>query len=159
MTYTWLLPSPGPIAPSPSTTAALLQATGRTSLGGMLDQLIDPTTRDYVDDVDGSWVETADSRTLVMIMIEMRYGEDFYAPEDGTRVKSMLESGDPVTPELAIAETVRALGILEGVGFISDVVVTSDFDQTGRFTIVCLWKDLASGSPVDLSYVPFDQAA
>ena len=156
--YSWRLPAP-PAAEAPTpTAAALLQAIAKTPLGASLDMLIDPISLDYVDTDDGEWLETSDSRTLVMIMIEMRLGEDFFAPEDGTRVKALFETGDPVTEEIAVAETLRAMGLLADAGIVSDVSANYDRDETGRLTISLLWRDLASGSPVDLVYVPFGQA-
>jgi hypothetical protein len=157
--FSWRLPAPPVPVAAPGSAAATLQAQARTTFGGMLDQLIDPVTLDYVDADDGSWVETADSRSIMMCQIELRLGEDIYAPEDGTRVKAFLETGDPVTPEIAIAETLRAANLLVTAGIVSDVQASSGFDETGRFTITMAWRDLASGMPVDLVYVPFVQQA
>jgi hypothetical protein len=117
--------------------------------------LIDPVTLDYVDTDDGEWQETADSRTLVMCMLEMRLGSSYSAPADGTEIKAMLERGDPVTPEIVIADVSRAMGILAADGIVEDVTVGTDTDESGRFVLVLHWRDLASGSPVDLVYVPF----
>ena len=157
-TFSWRLPSPPAAVVAPGTAAAQLQAQARTQLGAFLDMVIDPVTLDYVDTDDGEWLETADSRTLVMIQIEMRLGEDFFAPEDGTRIKALLETGDPVTDQLAVLETRRALQVLVDAGIISEVQVTSKFEGE-LLTIICNWRDLASGSPVDLVYQPFGQAA
>ncbi len=129
--------------------------TSRSALGGALDMLLDPVTLDYVDSDDGEWKETADSRTLVMIMIEMRLGGSYSAPEDGTEIKAMIERGDPVTPAIVVAECERAMGVLVRDGLIEDVTLATDTDEAGRFVLVLHWRDLASGSPVDLVYVPF----
>lgn len=152
--YSWRLPAPPVAVAATSTAAELLQAQSKTRLGGLLDQLIDPVTLDYVDTDDGEWAETADSRSIVMIQIEMNLGEDFYAPEDGTRVKRLLETGDPLTPDIAVAESLRALSLVQVAGIISDVTATHGFVD-GIFTITMGWRDLASGSPVDLVYQPF----
>jgi hypothetical protein len=117
--------------------------------------LIDPVTLDYVDTDGGDWQETADSRTLVMCMLEIRLGSSYSAPEDGTEIKAMLERGSPVTPEIVVAETDRAMSILVADGLIEDVTINTDKDETGRFVLVLHWRDLASGSPVDLVYAPF----
>lgn len=155
MSYSWSLPGPPALTPSPGSAAAALLAQVRSQLGGLYDLVLDPLTLDYVDTDDGEWLESADSRTLVMVMIEMRFGEDYAAPNDGTRIKSLLETGDPVTPEVVLAETMRVMNILVDAGIIADVTAKDDVDETGRFTLVMNWRDLASGSPVDLQYVPF----
>lgn len=155
MSYSWYLPSPPALVPSPGSPAAVLMAQVRSALGGLYDMVIDPITLDYVDTEDGEWLESADSRTLVMIMLEMRFGEDYAAPGDGTRIKALLESGDPVTADLVLAETMRVMNILVDAGVVADVTAKDDVDETGRFTLVLNWRDLASGSPVDLNYTPF----
>lgn len=142
-------------------------ATEFTELGGLLDQYLDPVTLDYVDTDDGEWLETADSRTLVMIMLEQKLGKDWAAPGDGTRVKDSLENtdGDPTTTAFVVAETQRAMAVLAADGIVSDVTVIGTeriggieraiVDEAGRQVIKVSWRDLASGSPVDLVYTPF----
>lgn len=139
--------------------------TERTPLGGMLDQMLDPITLDYIDTADGEWLETADSRTLVMWMLEMRLGASYYAPRDGTRIRELIERGDPVTPEVVEAEYRRAMAVLEAAGVVADFAIrTRDdrgvplVDEAGRFTPVLSWRDLATGTPVDLVYAPADGA-
>ena len=135
---------------------ALVNApTSRSDLGGAFDQLLDPITLDYVDSPDGDWKETADSRTLVLCMLEMRLGGSYTAPEDGTDIKAMLERGDPVTPEIVVAEASRVMSLLVTDGIVENFTVNTDKDETGRFVLVLQWRDLASGSPVDLVYAPF----
>lgn len=137
------------------TFALVNSPTSRSALGGSLDQLLDPVTLDYVDTDDGEWQETADSRTLVMCMLEMRLGSSYSAPQDGTEIKAMLERGDPVTPAIVVADVERAMGLLVAEGLIEDVTTGTDTDEAGRFVLVLHWRDLANGSPVDLVYVPF----
>lgn len=118
--------------------------------------LIDPVSLDYVDTDDGEFLETADSRTIVMAMIEIRLGEAFDCPGDGTRIKALLEVGDPVTPSIVIAETLRAMGLLVDEGIIADIDAKEGPTVDGRFTLLLSWRDLASGSPVDnFEFEPF----
>lgn len=156
MSYSFDLP-PGSVfvPPDPGTSASLQQATARSVLGGLLDMLIDPVSLDFVDTEDGEFLETADSRTIVMMMIEIRLGESFSDPGDGTRIKALLEAGDPVTAGVVIAETLRAMQLLVDAGIISDVDATEGTTVDGRFELKTRWRDLASGSPVDLAYEPF----
>lgn len=161
--YTWEIPGPPAVASSTGSSGLGSGATARTaaSLGGLLDQLIDPVTRDYVDADDGSWVETADSRTIVMIMLDTMYGYSYAYAEDGTRIRELLETGDPLTPEIAAAEISRAMRVLERNGILSEFSIaivdddgTSLVDRGGTFSPVLRWTDLASGSPVELAYTP-----
>lgn len=162
--YSWRLPAPMLLGGGESLAAELAGAIGRTQLGGLFDMFIDTTSFDYVDTEDGEWLETADSRTIVMQMLEIRFGKDFAAPGDGTRIKDELENddGDPVTPGFVIAETLRAMTILVDAGIISDVQATMTdergnllVDEAGRPVVKLFWRDLASGSPIDLVYAPF----
>lgn len=149
---------PVPIAAVPNT------PTTRAQMGGALtDQLLDPVTLDYVDDGEGGWLETADSRTMVMIQLEKMLGRSITAPEDGTMIREWFELGDPVTPALVAAEVTRAMRLLELAGLISDfaIRIADDngedlVDDNGRFSPVLTWTDRATGNPVDLTYAPFE---
>lgn len=139
----------------------------RAQSGALYDQYLEPITLDYVDgpDVDGTdgaWLETADSRTAMMIMLETRLGTSYSAPRDGTKIGEMLASGDPVTPEIVAAECTRAAGELERVGMISDFAIAIKdangaylTNGAGRLEPILRWTDRATGTPVDLAYAPF----
>lgn len=153
-TFTWDLPSPPALAPDPGTAADYLFATLQSQTGGLLDLVIDPTTLDYVDTENGDWLETADSRTLVMCMIELELDGDIYTPEDGTRIKALQRERDgAVLDEEIVAEVRRVLQVVADAGIISDSSVTSQ-RVAGELVVDCNWTDVASGSPVDLTYKP-----
>lgn len=137
-----------------------LAALGATEAGdpGQLDMLLDPATLDYVRTDNGEWAETADSRTLVMIMLELELGASPFDPSDGTTIAARRRDGDPVTPEDVQAEVLRVGDILTRAGTIADLDVRvrgADGnilrDSAGRFLVALSWRDLASGSPVDLA--------
>lgn len=149
--YTFI-PGPG------GSSLGSLNATPAGDLAGQLDQLIDPVTGDYVDTDDGEWAETADSRTAMLLQLEIEYGASPFRPGDGTTVRARRRDGDPITPEEVEAETRRAGAVLQAAGMIADLEVAirdengNVFrDQSGRFTVRVSWRDLASGSPVDLT--------
>lgn len=149
---------PPPSAPS---TQVPNTPTVRSKLGGLYDQLLDPLTLDYVDSDDGAWVETADSRTIFLVMAETMLGKSYTAPGDGTRIREQLEKGDPVTIAFVVAEYQRIAGILAAEGILRDYSITTKdanghdlVDANGRFTPIHHWTDLASGTPVDLAYSP-----
>lgn len=138
-----------------------LDATAGGGLAGQYDQLINPTTLDYVRNDVGEWAETADTRTTMLLMLELELGASPFDPQDGTTIKAKLRDGDPVTPEELRAETLRAAGILQSAGLITDLAVTVRDsanqvlrDQSGRTLVRVDWRDLASGSPVDLVLQP-----
>lgn len=148
------VPSPG------GTPLSLLDATPLGPLG-QSDQLIDPTTGDYVDTDNGEWAETADSRPTMLIMLEMELGASPYDPRDGTTLRARMRDGDPVTPEEIESETRRAGGILQAASIIADFTVSIRDprgqllrDQSGRLLVQTSWRDLASGSPIDLLLQP-----
>jgi hypothetical protein len=128
---------------------------------GQLDQVIDPVSGDYVRNDVGEWEEEGDSRTTVLLMISIELGASPFDPDDGTTIAAMLRDGDPVTPEDLRAETLRAVGILQTAGIITDLDVTvrDSFgdvlrDQSGRTLVRTSWRDLASGASADLILQP-----
>jgi hypothetical protein len=153
-----------PLAPLDATVSASPTFAAQT-VSAPLDMYLDPITLDYVDTDDGEWFEVPDSRTLVMIQLEQRLGASWESSGDGTEIKAKLEDGDPVTPEYIAAETRRALQVLVAAGNISDVSVgpivdaTGEYtrDDTGRFVLSVAWRDLASNTPVDLTYPAFER--
>lgn len=123
-----------------------------------LDQLIDPITGDYVRNDVGEWTETADSRTTMLLMIEIEFGGSPFDPSDGTSLKERIRAGDPITPEEVREETLRIGQVLESAGILTDLEVAVRDpsgavlrDRAGRLVVQTSWRDLASGSPVDLT--------
>lgn len=136
---------------------AMLNATSSSGLAGQLDQLIDPNTGDYVRNDIGEWAETADSRTSMFLMLEIELGASPFDPGDGTTIKTRLRDGDPVTPEEIQAETLRAGAVLQAAGILTDLEVSVRDasgrllrDQSNQPVVRTSWRDLCSGSPVDL---------
>lgn len=145
------VPGPGGVSLSD------LDPTPAGGLAGSMDQLINPTTGDYVRNDVGEWVETADTRTTMLLMLSIELDACPFDPGDGTTIGSLLRDGDPVTPETVRSETERAAGILQSDGLIADleVRVRDDAnnilrDSAGRLLVRTSWRDLASGTPVDL---------
>lgn len=135
--------------------SALSQSPGGF-IPGAFDMLIDPVTLDYVDTDNGEFAETADSRTTMLVQLELEFGASPFDPQDGTRLAELRRSGDPITPEVVQSEVLRAGGLLATAGIISELrVATRDdrgdalLDASGRFQPRLSWRDLASGSPVD----------
>lgn len=129
------------------------------ALPGSLDRVIDPKTLDYVRLPDGTWADTADSRTIVLIALSVRLNGSPWDPEDGTQLAAMRERGQSISPELALAETQRVGTALTRDGILSRFTAsvrtaagTNRVDALGRLSILCNWHDLASGSPVNLVY-------
>lgn len=132
-------------------------ALGQT-FGGSTDMLIDPVTLDYVRTPTGEWAETADSRTLMMAMLEIEFGTSPFDPNDGTTLAARRRDGDPITQDEIEAETLRVADILVREGLIADVEVTTTdaagqplSTVSGRSVVAISWRDLASGHPVDLA--------
>lgn len=145
------VPGPG------GTPLSALDATPAGDLAAQLDMLVDPSTGDFLETDDGEFAETADTRTTMLLMLELEYGASPFTPGDGTTLAARRRRGDPITPEEIEAETVRAATILQDAGLISHLAVSVRNsagqllrDQSGRLLVRTDWRDLASGSPVDL---------
>lgn len=152
-TYTWTIPS----SPSPSSAANSTPSATPLHVFGFYDQEIDPASRDYIDEDDGSWSETEDSRTAVMLQLDIEYGQWFADPEAGSRIKEMLRSGDPITTGQLVDEVKRALQLLVDDGIIADlqVGVVEEDDARGYVGLELTYTDRASGHVVDVAYSPF----
>lgn len=152
--FTWTIPSPpSPTPPTGSGSGATAAVAARTF--GLYDQEIDQETRDYIDTDDGAWSETEDSRTAVMLQLEIEYGKWWVDPDAGSRIAEMLLSGDPTDAETLAVEVRRALGVLVGEGIIADLVVEVASEEWGFVELHLSYTDRASGSTVDGSYMPF----
>lgn len=134
---------------------------GPRSLISGLDRLIDPVTRDYVRTANGEWVETQDSRTIMLISLSVELGASPFDPEHGTSVAAAVRSGSLTSPEFLQAETVRVGADVAAEGVLSDLVVTVRDrdgnelrDQSGRLIVKTQWRDLGSGSPIDATFTP-----
>lgn len=124
----------------------------------LTDMLIDPVTLDYVRNAAGEWAETADSRTLMMIALELELGASPFDPQDGTTIAARRRDGDPVTPDEIEAEALRVGDQFQREGVIADFSATvrdaADRvlrDSSGRLIASLSWRDLASGTLVDLA--------
>lgn len=154
-TFTWVVPTPP--SPTPTEPASVAADEPADVLFGNLDQELDPATLDYVDTDDGGWSETASSRTAVMMQLSIRYNTWPADPDAGTRVPEMLESGEPVTPEMVVDDTRRALQVLVEDGIISDLSVqTGSIDEeTGALEVAIDYTDVVTGHVVELVFSPF----
>lgn len=121
------------------------------------DTAIDFATHDYIDDGEGSWLETEDSRATVLYQLECRYGAWFGDPTAGSRLKELLERSDPTSSIELRDEALRALQVLVDSGVISELVVTIDEsgDEAGRAVILLHYRDRTTGDPVDVAYSPW----
>lgn len=158
MSYSFDLPGSTSPPPSPSGLSSSSAAL-RPVIGAVYDQEIDPATADYIDNDDGTWRETPDSRSIVLCQVELELAASIYTPGDGTRIAERIRTGDPLTTAFVEAELGRALGILEVAGVIASVRVSGRdtngkqlVDETGRALFELHYTDLATGSPVDEVY-------
>lgn len=149
------VPGPG------GTSLAALGPTPAGDLAGRLDMLIDPATLDFVRTANGEWAETADSRTKMLLMMELELGASPFTPADGTRIAEFRRLGDPITPEFLQSEARRAGQLLVQAGVVSDLVVAVRDqhgevlrDLAGRAVVFLTYRDLASSSPVELILQP-----
>ncbi len=139
---------------------ASLGVTPATITGG-LDRLIDPGTRDYVRTANGEWVETQDSRTIMLIAMSVALGESPFDPTHGSTIARRLKSGVGYSPDFLLAETLRVGAELQQEGILSDLRVNvrdaegnTLVDRDGHLSVHTEWRDLASGSPINAAFTP-----
>lgn len=154
-TFTWTITSPASSTPSAPASSSVPEPSD--ILFGLLDLEIDPVTRDYIDTDDGGWAETATSRTAVVCQLSIRYNAWPADPEAGTRLAEWLESGEPVTAEMVVDDTRRAMQHVVVDGLISDLSVEAGtFDpEAGALELELAYTDVLSGYRVELLYSPF----
>lgn len=141
------------------------QDQGQPGAGGQIgiaDRLIDPGTLDYVRDGRGGWVHTPDNRSTVLIALSVQLNRSPYDPDDGTMIEERRTQGDLSSPDFIGAETIRVLENLARVGVVANpVVAVRDAagdplsDDQGRTQVDTAWIDLASGSPITTTFLPF----
>lgn len=151
--FTWTIPSSSTPTPPPPSVATEDPA---DVLFGGFDQELDPTSSDYTDTDDGAWGETASSRSAVMCQLSIRYNSWPADPDAGVRLYEMLESGDPVTPDMVEDDTKRAMQVLVDDGIVADLAVdVGAFDvEAGRLEVNLSYTDVASGHTVELVFSP-----
>lgn len=150
--FSWTVPpvpAGSPLVPSGSA------STRSNRTFGLYDQEIDQQTHDYIDTDDGAWSETQDSRTAVMMQLEIEYGRWWVDPDAGSRIKALLTSEVPADAQSLAVETKRALGVLVAEGIISDLTVTILNEEYGLVELGLTYSDRASGQTVDGVYLPF----
>lgn len=133
------------------------------SVAGSLDRVIDPATGDYLRDTHGVWLHTADSRTVVLIALSTRLNRSAYHPQRGTLVQDRQQEGTLSGMGFVEAETLRVLQGLESEGHISQPSVSTRDDQgrqlrdaDGVPIVQTYWRDLASGSPLNATFRPYN---
>lgn len=117
----------------------------------MREILIDPLTRNFVRDGAGGFRFAVGAETSVLHQLEIHFGGDWLAPEDG----SLLHELDAFTGEddaLIKAELERCLGVLVRRGRISDVAVTmTPTPVGGRSDATVSYRDARTGRPLSFT--------
>lgn len=149
--YTWVIPSPAPTANSAAPSNLAPSSTLRSRSSRSLDLVID--RGDFVDAADGTWLESDDSRTAVLIQLESFYNRWWGDPSSGSFLREIL-TGDIQTVSQVRDECLRALQVMVTEGVISNLSVSTESDDRGRAAFIIDYTDRASGRPIDLALVP-----
>jgi hypothetical protein len=149
--YTWIVPSPAVssnvAAPSNVTSSSRLRGRSARALDLVLD------LGDFVDAPDGTWLESDDSRTAVIIQLESFYNKWWGDSSSGSFLREIL-SADIQTVSQVRDECLRALQVMVAEGVISNLSISTEEDDLGRAAFILDYTDRASGRPVDLALVP-----
>lgn len=149
--YTWVIPQPSssstPGAPTNLASSSVLRARNARALDLVIDG------GDFVDAPDGTWLESDDSRTAVVMQLESFYNKWWGDPPSGSSLRQIL-SDDIQTVSQVRDECLRALQPMVTEGVISNLSITTESDDRGRAAFILDYTDRASGRPVDLALVP-----
>ncbi len=124
---------------------------------GNISFLVDPDSLDLMDTDDGWFVETADSRTIVMWQLEATFNAWWGDPASGSRIKAIMRGDDPATAQDLRNEILRALQPLVEDQFIAELgVALEGYDEGAphRPVILINYRDLAANMLVGLSATP-----
>lgn len=123
------------------------------------DLLLDPITKDYVDDGAGGWtlVTTAQMQMHHALLDEFdRWVGD---PDAGSKVHRLARRGaTAITAQLAAAYVKEALAPLVAEGRIADLQVAVARDDRNRLIVTTSARDVASGAAIAL-VVPVSHGA
>lgn len=153
-TFLWKLPAGLAGVPGPAPNATDPGGAGVIATGA-LDLVFDPISEDLIDAPDGSFVESTDSRTAVLLQMESTFLAWWGDPFSGSRIAELLSGDEPGDINDVRDEALRVLQPLVTDGILSDLTVTLDVDEAGRNVVLLNYTDRAGGRPIDLAYVPF----
>jgi len=119
----------------------------------MLSIVIDPVTKDFVDDGKGGWLETNQVSTAVMCQLEGEEDAWPFDPASGSRNHEIMHSEVPEAIML-VDSTRRAMSALLTAGLIDQLsvsILASD-ELSGQVSILIQYLDLSSNTAVDMAY-------
>ena len=113
----------------------------------MRELAIDPVTKDFISDGRGSLALSAGAETAVLHALEIRLGDDWYLPGDGSKLND-TQAFSGATNDMFAAEIHRALAVLVLRGRISDVEVVVTSPKPGRRDVTIYYTDAQSGRAI-----------
>lgn len=154
-TWSFVVPSlPAPASPVGPTGSSIATTVFRA--GAAFDLAIDPMTLDFIDADDGTWVETTDSRTMVIMQIESTLNAWWGDATAGSRLHAILSNATEQDVKSIVDELKRCLQPLVNDSVIETLNVSSDVDEAGRPVLLMTYTDRSTGRLLDLKYVPLD---
>lgn len=120
------------------------------------DRVIDPVTRDYVEDGAGGWEETRNASTAVYFQVQIEKGNWAGRPGAGSRFHQLARAKSSQRTVAVLSDMAReAMQPLVDAGLISEptIVVERDVNRIASETTVV---DQQTGEELDLgSLLPF----
>lgn len=116
------------------------------------DRVIDPMTRDYVDDGQGSWEKTTTVATALYLQLTSELNAWAGDPEAGSELHLIAKDGKGDRVGLKKAEDFvrRAFRSFLDEGRIADLKVSVDTNQLGRLVLVMSCRDVQQGTGVEI---------
>jgi phage baseplate assembly protein W len=106
----------------------------------MRELKIDPNTQDFVRDGKGGLVYAAGAETAVLHQVAIHFGEDWLAPDDGSRLHDLQYFTGDAAARIK-TELERALTHLERRGRISEIEVTTTQTSSGLVDATTRYRD------------------
>ena len=118
-----------------------------------LDLKFDPVTHDLVDGPAGTFAETDRADTAVFLQLTSHLGAWWGDVDAGSRLHDLRAfQADPEA--LMRDEALRALGVLEDEGLISDVDALVEEGRAGRLNVATRIRDVATSALVETFLEP-----
>lgn len=107
----------------------------------------DPATGDLIDDGNGSFVTTNTAQTRIQLQLQCHYGECWHDDNLGSKLNEPNAFG--ANPQVSVPDEInRALGVLVGLGLISNLQVTAQATSASRVDAQVTCRDTSTGAVV-----------
>jgi hypothetical protein len=120
-----------------------IEAVAPPTLAPQAARFVDPVTRDYALESDGSYQRMPELRQRVLLAITESRGSSSVRPHDGTEVPDRIDASFERRMKSSIA---RSLSFLVASGALRVDGITLEYPNTGRTETTVAYTDLKTGA-------------